>query len=158
MVRQCQALKGINAIRFESLHHRRESKNKSPSVGILCQNSYKQYDKYGLTKSQMKLILKRKSFTKQNIGIVPYSPQSVYYSICTIMSYVSHGNDANVAVKIPQMKLAMAYADKDIKQGEQLFIDYSSYVQDKEMIKKISEVKRDKPQSKRSKENQPIED
>jgi len=34
------------------------------------------------------------------------------------MSYVSHGNDANVVVKIPQMKLAMAYADKDIKQGE----------------------------------------
>ena len=50
--------------------------------------------------------------------MVPYSPQSVYYSICTIMSYVSHGNDANIVVKIPQMKLAMAYADKDIKQGE----------------------------------------
>ena len=73
------------------------------------------------------------------------------------MSYVSHGNDANIVVNIPQMKLAMAYADKDIKQGEQLFIDYTSYVQDKEMIKKISEVKKDKPQSKRSKENLPIE-
>ena len=56
------------------------------------------------------------------------------------------------------MKLAMAYADKDIKQGEQLFIDYSSYVQEKEMIKKISEVKRDKPQSKKAKENLPQED
>ena len=157
-MKQCQTLKGVNALRFELLNNRRDTKTKKFPFELLTENAYKKYDKYGITKSQMKLILKKKCFTKQNIGQVPFSPQSVYYSICTIMSFVSHGTESNVTVKTPQMKLTMAYADKDIKKGEQLFIDYCSYVQDKRLRTKISEVKTISNSFKKTKEDQPKEE
>ena len=74
------------------------------------------------------------------------------------MSFVSHGTESNVAVKTPQMKLTMAYADKDIKKGEQLLIDYCSYVQDKRLRTKISEVKTISTSFKKTKEEQPKEE
>ena len=74
------------------------------------------------------------------------------------MSFVSHGTESNVTVKTPQMKLTMAYADKDIKKGEQLFIDYCSYVQDKRLRTKISEVKTISNSFKKTKEEQPKEE
>lgn len=58
----------------------------------------------------MKLILKKKAFTKQNIGQVPYSNKSVYYSVCSIMPFVSHDSESNVVVETPHLRLTMAYA------------------------------------------------
>ena len=118
IMRQCQSLKGVNAIRFELLNNRRGTKNKLPPIEVLTENFYKKYDKYGLTKSQMKLILKKKAFTKQNIGQVPYSHKTVYYSVCSIMPFISHASESNVVVETPHMRLTMAYAQRDIKQGE----------------------------------------
>ena len=110
IIRQCSSLKGVNAIRFELLNNRRGTKNKLPPIEILTENAYKKYDKFGLTKSQMKLILKKKAFTKQNIGQVPYSNKSVYYSVCSIMPFVSHDTESNVYVETPHLRLTMAYA------------------------------------------------